>query len=89
MKTARQIAITHAKLESGKALARIQGMKLRAQLEPATAAKGGFPYPGRTCAEWTLWNGQIVDRQMTPAERRRDAKRGSKMLKEAILRVAA
>lgn len=79
--------IRHAKLESEKAFARVQGMKLRG--ERATAATGGFPYSARTCAEWTIWNGVVVDRQMTQAERRKDAKRGSKMLRDAILKAAA
>lgn len=34
------------------AILRLQGMKARAQVDPARAAVGGFPYPARTCAEW-------------------------------------
>lgn len=33
--------------------ARLQGMKARARLTPPQAAIGAFPYPARTCAEWT------------------------------------
>lgn len=55
----RKAQIRRAQYRSDLATARLQGMKLRAQLEPPTAATGGFPYPARTCAEWTLfdsWN---------------------------------
>lgn len=34
-------------------LARVLGMKARAKFDPPQAAQGGFPYPARTCAEWT------------------------------------
>lgn len=44
--------IRHAQLESDLATARLQGMKLRAKLDPPRAAEPGFPYPHRTCAEW-------------------------------------
>jgi hypothetical protein len=40
---------------SEKAIARVQGMKARAELEPPTQIdlSQRFPYPGhRTCAEW-------------------------------------
>jgi hypothetical protein len=41
-----------AKLQSDLARARLQGMKLRAELDPPRPAQGKFPYPARTCAEW-------------------------------------
>lgn len=88
-KTAEQVALNQAKLGSAKATARLQGMKLRAQLNPPQAAAGGFPYPARTCAEWEEQNGAIVERQMTQAERREDAKRGSRRLRDAIRSLAA
>lgn len=67
--------------------ARLHGIKAHAGL--ATPATGGFPYPARTCAEWQEENGAFVEREMTDAERYDDAERGSKMLKEAIERMAA
>jgi hypothetical protein len=44
--------IRSAQIQSDRATARLQGMKLRSQLEPPRAAEGKFPYPARTCAEW-------------------------------------
>lgn len=44
-----------AQVQSDLATARLQGMKARAKDNPPTAAKGGFPYPARTCAEWTRY----------------------------------
>jgi hypothetical protein len=41
-----------AKLQSDLARARLQGMKLRAKLDPPRPAEGKFPHPARTCAEW-------------------------------------
>jgi len=37
---------------SKSATIRVQAMKVSAILEPPTAAKGRFPWPHRTCAEW-------------------------------------
>lgn len=85
--TKEQLRLRAAKLSLRMCEARLHGMKARAG--HATPATGGFPYPARTCAEWTEIGGEIVERQMTPAERRKDAKLGSKMLKEAIERMAA
>lgn len=89
-KSTKQIAIAEAQRASGCAAARLWGMKYRASIDPPSAAIGGFPYLARTCAEWEeLPGGAIVERQMTDLERKRDAKRGSRMLRDAILRCAA
>lgn len=83
--------------------ARLQGMKIRAKLDPPRAATGGFPYPARTCAEWTRAEGlpgyrakrasEKVCTDLPPdatfATRRKDAIEGSAKLKAAILAVAA
>jgi hypothetical protein len=45
--------IRTAQVGSELATARLQGMKLRAELDPPRPAQGKFPYPARTCAEWT------------------------------------
>ncbi|MDB5584283.1 MAG: hypothetical protein JWR80_9459 [Bradyrhizobium sp.] len=50
--------IRHAQMGSDLAIARLQGMKVRAGAyrltsAPPQAAVGSFPYPPRTCAEWT------------------------------------
>jgi hypothetical protein len=76
---------------SKEAAARLWGMKYRASRYQPTAAVGTFPFgPARTCAEWEeLPTGEFADRQMTDIERRRDAKRGSRMLRDAIRRMAA
>jgi hypothetical protein len=81
--------VRHAQLGSDCATARLQGMKLRASLDPPRAAEGTFPYPARTCAEWDERHGAFVERQMTQAERRRDASQGSRKLRDAIRKVAA
>lgn len=88
-RSAKQIAINAAKLATAKATARLQGMKLRAMLDPPKEAPRGFPYPARTCAEWKEVNGVFVDRQMTRAETRKDAIEGSASLRDAILEIAA
>jgi hypothetical protein len=49
----REAKIRSAKVASELAAARLQGMKLRAKLDPPRPAEGKFPYPARTCAEWT------------------------------------
>lgn len=82
-----QIALNHALNGSRMAAARLAGMKLRAALDPPRAAVRSFPYPGRTCAEWTEYGGP--EREMSLAERRRDAKAGSARLRDAIRKVAA
>lgn len=88
--TPEQIRRNQAKKGSGLALARLQGMKLRARLDPPRAAVGTFPYPHRTCAEWEdLPCGTIVAREQTDAERRKDAREGSAKLRDAIRRMAA
>jgi hypothetical protein len=76
---------------SKEAAARLWGMKYRASRNQPTAAVGTFPFgPSRTCAEWEeLPTGEFADRQMTDLERIRDAKRGSRMLRDAIRRMAA
>lgn len=80
------------------ARARVQGMKIRAKLDPPRAATGGFPYPARTCAEWHRADGLCGYRPLRPAERiytdlppdatfakrRQDAIEGSAKLKAAI-----
>jgi hypothetical protein len=45
--------IRTAQAQSELARARLQGMKIRSEMEPPRAASGGFPYPARTCAEWS------------------------------------
>ena len=55
---------------------------VRGALGP-TAAQGGFPYPGRTCAEW---RSDERHHELTERERGQDAARGSAALREAILR---
>lgn len=45
--------IRAAQVGSELAAARLQGMKLRAELDRPRPAEGKFPYPARTCAEWT------------------------------------
>jgi hypothetical protein len=88
--TAKQVALTAALNASRMATARVVGMKLRAQSDPPRAAVGKFPYPHRTCAEWEeLPTGEIRGREMTPAERRKDAKEGSARLRSAIKAMAA
>lgn len=62
----RRARVRHALMESELAKARVQGMKARAEQSPATAAKGGFPYPARTCAEWV----HVEDRGRYPVKRR-------------------
>lgn len=47
--------IRHAQAESDKATSRLQGMKIRANMDAPKPASGGFPYPARTCAEWGPW----------------------------------
>lgn len=84
-----QIALKHAINGSRLATARLAGMKLRATLDPPRAAVGSFPYPGRTCAEWTEASGVIVERQMSSEERRKDAQQGSARLRDAIRKAAA
>lgn len=44
--------VVHAQRQSELAFARVQGMKIAAELDPPKAAVGGFPYRSRTCAEW-------------------------------------
>lgn len=75
---------------SGLASARLSGMKLRAHFHPPRPALGHMPFPDhRTCAGWEqLPSGEICDRQMTSAERKRDAARGSRKLRDAIRRTA-
>lgn len=81
--------IESAQFQSALATARVQGMKLRAQSDPPTAAKGGFPWPHRTCAEWTVTpSGKFIPRELTLLERKREAKRGSNKLRDAIRAVA-
>jgi hypothetical protein len=76
--------LARAQRDSEAAKARVQGMKLRAQLDPPRAATGGFPYPGRTCAEVGIG----LPREMTLAERKEDARKGSAMLRKALKRAA-
>jgi hypothetical protein len=45
--------VRHAQRQSDLAAARLAGMKIRARLNQPIAAKGGFPYAARTCAQWT------------------------------------
>lgn len=45
--------ISQALQQSELTFARVQGMKLRAKLNPPRAATGGFPYRARNCAQWT------------------------------------
>jgi hypothetical protein len=45
--------IRTAQVGSELATARLQVTKLRAKLDPPRPAEGKFPYPARTCAEWT------------------------------------
>jgi hypothetical protein len=87
-KSPRQIRLQQAVLGSGMAISRLQGMKRRAQDDPPKPAVGRFPYPARTCAEWEDVGGVITDREMTLTERRSDAARGSKGLRDAIRRMA-
>jgi hypothetical protein len=77
-RTPKQIKLTAAQRASDCATARLQGMKLRAELYPPQAAVGGFPYPARTCADWMDW-------EPTEADRRREAEIGSAKLRDAIL----
>lgn len=85
------------KAASALAIARVQGMKIAAMVDPPRAATGGFPYPARTCAEWKQSEANartkprnakptedLLGREMTTAERRQDAIEGSARLKEAI-----
>jgi hypothetical protein len=67
-KTPEQIRLYRAHLGTQGATARLQGMKLRAQIEPPRAAEGTFPYPHRTCAQWTA-----EEREMAPYRKRRAA----------------
>jgi hypothetical protein len=89
-----------AQVESDKATARLQGMKLRAELDPPRAAVGGFPYPARTCAEWGTTKDKTKPRkpkrviiELLPdvplSRRKRDAILGSARLLAAILAIAA
>jgi hypothetical protein len=90
--TERQRALAKALHGSGCAQARLWGMKHRATVNPPKAAVGSFPYPHRTCAEWEELpgsNGTIIEREMSMAERDRDAVEGSAKLREAIERMAA
>lgn len=87
--------IERAQLQSDQAIARVQGMKLHAELDPPQAAPEGFPYPHRTCREWAGQPKPVpVDREprwrpreMTDSERIEDAQRGSRLLKAAIGKV--
>lgn len=96
-KTQDQIRLEQAHRGSQLAIARVQGMKIRAEFESPFGDRPTqidlsqrFPYPARTCAEWEeLPTRQMVDWEMSMAERRRDAKRGSARLKEAIRKAAA
>lgn len=70
--------------------ARLWGMKHRASENPPQAATGSFPYPARTCAEWTeLPGGSFTAAEPTDEEREQDAVEGSARLLDALLRLAA
>lgn len=84
--TPKQIAETQADISLKLCMARLAGMKIRAQLDPPRAAQGGFPYPGRTCAEWWAEEGASG---MTDEEREKDAVEGSAALLDALMRMAA
>ena len=51
--------IRFAQAQSDLAAARLRGMKVRASLTPPQAATGTFPYPARTCAEWTRFQAML------------------------------
>lgn len=90
--------IERAQAQSDLATARVQGMKISAMLRQPTAAPAGFPYPHRTCAEWTRVEGrpgkarkrpadyQPLSDEMTDRQRRSDARKGSASLRDAIRR---
>lgn len=80
--------LTQAMTGSKLATARLQGMKIRAKASPAIPAAGAFPYPHRTCAEWEEVKGRFGEKEMSQNARRRDAKRGSAKLRDALRRVA-
>jgi hypothetical protein len=85
-KTPEQIRLYQAHVGSALATACLQGMKLRAKLNPATAAIGTFPYCHRTCAEW----GEAeLPQEMSLQERRKDARQGSAKLRDAVRKAAA
>ena len=90
-----------AQQQSELAFARVLGMKIAARVSPPTAATGGFPYPARSCAEWSddeldkrFKPGRArvkekLPREMSSAQRTKDAVRGSAALRDAILAIAA
>jgi hypothetical protein len=61
-------------------------MKLRAKLDPPRAATGKFPFPHRTCAEWSETE---PHRDMSQKERHDDAREGSAKLRDALRKAAA
>lgn len=84
--TPSEARLAEAKRQTALAEARLAGMKIRAQLHPPTAATGGFPYPARTCADWVP--GELPP-ELDDDARLDDAANGSRMLFDAIVRLAA
>lgn len=48
--------VRRAQSQSDLSAARVRGMKIRAEMSPPRAAAGTFPYPARTCAQWTRFD---------------------------------